>query len=275
MARIVSTGKTISLAEYHKKRLKERRRRFAFFLSGIALFLLVFLLLLRIDGLRITAVSVEGTDSASASGAVALSEQALTGSYLWLVPRNSFLFYPEKKIRLEILSKAPRFKSVDISLGGTNSLLIKVSEREPFALYCKIDSCFFLDENGVIYDTAPDFSHGVYFVYSLAEPLLDPLSQNLIPPEEFKTLTTFLQSLSSLVPAPREVRISPDSVSLALENGAVIRWRRVASHAELLSNMRSFLESQEISSDVFFWQNLRELDLRTEDKVFYKFNSMQ
>lgn len=272
MARIVSTGKTISLLEYHKKRIKEKRKAYLFIASIGFLIFILFLLALRIEKLRITSITVEGIDPIVAREATEIATTLLDGNYFFIFPKNSILFYPKEKITTEILTRMGRFESLNLSLGNASELVMKVSLREPHYMYCDDTKCFFVDREGLIYDNAPYFSSGIYLIFRNAEPQINPIGQRVLPIDEYINLSEFLNFLENITPALREVLISTKSITLTLETDATIRWGRGGSYLELKSDLNTFLENEKIKTDERFWEKVSDIDLRTENKVFYRFN---
>lgn len=279
--KIVSTGGTISTFEYLEKKLRARRRRWVFTGFSLLILLIVAVVLSRQEKLRIQEVLVTGAHVTPVEDISAAATEALAGYYFWLVPKDNAVIYPRAYVRSVLSRTFSRLSSVSLSLTGLTVLNIDVVEREPFALYCKevlvsvedSPSCYFLDETGFIFDSAPFFSTGVYFIYALETPLENPLGVAIMPQAEFEILDKFIVSLEPLLGQSQGVSLSPTEARLFLEHKLTLLWRREDDMSHLLSNLESFLTSPTIKEQKNFLQNLEELDLRTEDKVFYKFRN--
>lgn len=237
---------------------------------------------LRLQGGRISKINVYGAEVISPELIVSTASEVISGYYLWVIPRNNFILYPENKLLSEIRTRFPRFSSVDISLTSLTDLDIAVSEREPFALYCgdvskpnESSSCYFLDRTGLIFDRAPSFSSGVYFVFASTSPALEPLGQVLLPSSEFESLMNFVDRLATLGIKGDTLVMSPDDFTMTTTNDGEVIWRRSTPYDIVFSNLESFLTEPSIASQRDFVQRVRTLDLRTEDKVFYRFNAEQ
>lgn len=271
--KIVSRGNTISTTEYLEKKQKARRKKLAW-LSGIIFVLLVFLVLLsRVEKFRIHEVTVSGTQIVNADEVVSTVKGTLNGYYLYLVPKNNSLLYPKSQIAHTLSEKFPRLSHIEVTLSGSQSLHVEALEREPFALYClsaESSTCYFLDKEGFVFDFAPSFSSGVYFVYT-KDGLTDPLGKALLPQAEFQTLSTFVSKLSPLGLAPISLLMTESEYQLTLRNGGKVLWSREADLAHIYSNLESFLKNPEIKGQKDFLDKIATLDLRTENKVFYTF----
>lgn len=276
--KIVSSGSTLSSPEFHQKKVRARRKRIFIYSSIVLLLLGLLIFLSRLNALRIKEVAVEGAKVISAEAVAGAAKEVMSGYYLWLVPKNNALIYADDEVKNELHKRFPRFSSVELSLSGFQALNITVVEREPFALYCGEEAlveessvCYFLDKNGFIFDFAPSFSEGVYFVYASSPVFEDPLGQAFLAREEFIALTKFIEDVSDLGFDPQALEMTGEEFRLTLANGGRLLWQRGADPIILLSNLESFLNEETIRSQGDFLLKVKELDLRTENKVFYSF----
>jgi hypothetical protein len=275
--KIVSTGRTISTTEYYEKKLKERRRRRLLVVGCLLLVAGLAVFLSRLEQVRIREVTVSGARVIPEDKVIAAASEAISGYYLYLIPRNNALLYPRQGVEETLSQTFPRTSSVSASLAGMNALNIEVSEREPYALYCPPGeaTCYFLDYQGFIFDISPTFSEGVYFTYSFESPLPDPLGREMLPVEEFQALAQFIEGLPRLGLDAYRAVISADSFEVILPREARVLAPRGVNLALIYSNVGSFLESDEIKGDKDFLSRFSELDLRTENKVFYRFREVE
>ena len=276
--KIVSKGNTLSSPEFHERKLQARRKRLVFYGAILLGILVVLVFVSRLQSLRIKTITMTGAKVISADSVSAATLEALSGYHFWLVPKNNSLIYSRDTVKAELNKKFPRFSSVELTLTNPTSLDVSVIEREPFALYCdgplgSVESspCYFLDEQGFIFDLAPTFSIGVYFIYSINPALGNPLGQEFLPREEFNLLSEFIRSLETFSIEPLSVVMNEKDFELALSTGTKIFWPRDANLSNIFSNLESFLKSSEIKSQTNFWEKIGELDLRTRNKVFYRF----
>ena len=276
--KIVSTGSTLSSPEFHEKRKKARRRRLYLWTAGALTLSALLTFLSRQEKFLISKAEVEGAKAVNQDEVISLVQSHLSGYYFWLLPRSNFVIYPRRDIKKSLFKEFPRFASVDLALEGTRLLSIVVVEREPFALYCAsallpddASQCYFLDENGFIFDQAPSFSGHVYFIYAKDVPVEEPLGKEFLTPLEFKPLTRFANSLSILGINPLSMEVREEEVNLILPHQTRIRWRRSSDLNVLYSNLEAFLKDDAIKSEVNFLEKVSVLDLRTDNKVFYRF----
>lgn len=270
--KIVSSGRVLNSREFYEKKKKRRRIQRIVLFIVLLLALSSFAYFSRQERFRISEVRVLGEDIVDKEKIVQITKDLLVGRYLWTIPRSSSLAYPRSVIKRIILEKFPRFKSVVLDLNGFKSLNISVEERIPFALFCAdVSLCYFLDEEGLIFALAPSFSDGIYIIYTSKNPIENPLGKRFITAEEFKVLSKFVKTLETLNIFPRKLQVADDEYDLVLPNDARIMWRRSANLNLIHSNLEAFLSNETIRAQNHFLDKILYLDLRTENKVFYKF----
>ena len=276
--KIVSSGKGLNSPEFYKNRNKRKRLKRILFLITFVLVLSTLVYIVRLERFRIVEVLIEGDNIAGRDYIAEIVERELLGNYLLVIPRASAIFYPRGFIKGNLLAEFPRFRSVDLDLDSFRTLVINVEERVPFALYCvetslsvETDNCFVLDEEGFIFAPANFVSEFGYFIYTARVPIDDPVGAELLPSEEFRSLETFKESLAGLDIGFSKLEISSDDYGLVMSTGGQIIWRKDADRALIYTNLEAFLSDEVIVAQENFLEKVLYLDLRTEDKVFYKF----
>lgn len=272
--KIVSTGATLASPGFLEKKQKARRKKLKIFCGALFVLLIGAGFLLRIQSLRISTVTISGAQAIDAAKVETAVKELLLGNYLFILPRDSAFLYGNGRIKEELMKNFPRFSSVQISLSDFKELGVSVVEREPFALYCGegTGGCYFLDKTGFIFDNSPAFSDGVYIVYTLTPQFSEPLGTAYLPVDEFTPIAEFLSKLPSIGALPLSLILKENEFTLIIKGGAKILWPRGSDMNRIYANLEAFLMSPTISADKEFLLKVRELDLRTEDKVFYRFN---
>lgn len=138
-------------------RRRRTRRRRAFISFGVLILILfgAFIWGLQQSAVRISHTEILGADTSLSSYA----ESAMNGKYFGIIPRDSIFFFPEEKIRSDILSANGDMAAVSISRNGFTGISIKIDYRVPIARWCGSPSdaeCYFFDSNGLIYATTTD-----------------------------------------------------------------------------------------------------------------------
>ena len=284
--KIVSSGRVLNSREFYEKKKRKRRIKLVLLSVGFLVFFSLLIYLSRQEQFLIAEVTVLGEEVTNEEEIVSRVERLLAGYYLWVFPRASVLTYPRRVIEQSLYEEFPIFKSVNLGVGELQTLLITVEERTPFALYCantfssadaslpaQAGECYFLDEEGFIFAPAPSFSGAVYFIYATRDPVENPLGKRFMTIEEFKPLPKFIETLTILNIHPLALEVRDDEYSLFLPNGGQIIWRKNNDLALLHSNLEAFLANDSIRTQENFFDRILYLDLRTENKVFYKFKN--
>ena len=270
--KIVSSGKVLNSRAFYKKKKRRKRIQLIFLSIGFLLVLSSLIYLSRQERFLVAEVAVLGEDVIDKEEIRGVAERLLRGYYFWIVPRANSFVYPRRTIERGLVEEFPRLKSADLDLSEPNTLYITVEERLPFALYCvNTSECYFLDEEGYIFALAPSFSGAVYFIYTTETLMENPIGKTLISAEVFKSLPKFIEELSILGIHPAALAIGNEEYSLSLPNGGEILWRRGGDLTVIHSNLEAFLSDDSIQTQSNFLDKILYLDLRTENKVFYKF----
>jgi hypothetical protein len=212
-----------------RRRLHRRRVNLAF---GIFILALIVLSLwgLQQSAVRISHVQVSGADESFATYAL----QAMRGSYFGIIPRDSIFFFPEARIRSELLAAHPEVAAVSIFLDGLTGLSIKVDKRVPVALWCGLaptegadEYCYLFDAKGYIFAAAATTTETVnsFSVYAhVAEETLEPLGATLVNAEKLPSAFDFARQLSTLGSPVGKVIFRGDEVDDYLESGTRITY---------------------------------------------------
>ncbi|MDO8590255.1 MAG: hypothetical protein Q7R69_03210 [bacterium] len=268
--KIVSSGRVLNSREFYEKKKRRRLIRLTLLSIGFLSILSWLIYLSRLERFQITDVTILGENVVDKEEIIQTVRRGLAGYYLWLIPRANVLIYPRRAIRENLLGEFPRFKSVNLDLGEQQELLVAVLERMPFALYCTPE-CFFLDEEGFIFAPAPSFSDGVYFAYLAPNQAESPVGKRFTPIQDFRLLSKFIENLAALKIQPLTMEVGSEDYKLGLSEGGQIIWRREDDLVLIRSNLEAFLSDPAIKAQSDFFDRIRYLDLRTENKVFYKF----
>lgn len=225
--------------------------------------------------LRISTVEVLGTQTLSTSTIAAFVEGELAGSYLYFFPKNNIFLYPKEIVSRELLSAMPTIAEVNLRAKNFHTLAVAIIEHQPKALWCgevvaSSSPCFLLDENGLAYAAAADFSGDAYQRYYGA---LAPGTS----PRHYLTSTQF-HSLSALVDTiaqnqkPNSVRgvlVDQNSdVRLTFASGFVLLFPLGDDGGDIYQRFTLALQSDAFKAHPL--SDFQYLDLRFGDKLYYK-----
>jgi hypothetical protein len=156
--------------------------------------------------LRITAVAVSGAETLATSTVKADVSAQLSGAYFFIFARDNIFLYPRQEIVRLLLERYPTLRSADVHAANFHTVAVALVERQPVALWCPSaepgqDACSYIDEEGLIYAPAPQFSEAPYRTYggALATTSQPGLRQYLAP-EQFQSLRALVEALDQKEP---------------------------------------------------------------------------
>lgn len=278
------------------KELKKshRKRNFGVALLYIVSFIILIVglsLFFRIKGLQFDQIEISGNKVINKEEIEEVLREELKGNYFFLFPKSNSLIYPRVKIYNKLIFTFPRIENLFIYTEKLKTLKIEIEERAGYYLYCgseppeenqKVgENCYFVDQNGYIFDRAPYFSGNIYFKYykDLGEETLGPSGLNLMKKEEFERLNNFIEGTKGLEFNPTHLFIDFNNTGyLYLEEGKnqtspKIIFKNEENLDKTLENLTLAMKEIEFKDEIIKgYDNLLYIDTRFKDKVLYKFN---
>lgn len=239
---------------------------------------------ITIDKIKVTGAHVLGEEEIAE-----IAKEELAGRYLYLFDRNNTFIYPKVDIQESLLKNFPRIEELTIGLNGLKELEINITERKGEFLYCgnkipenKIDigdNCYFLNDEGLIFDEAPYFSGDIYFKFYV--PLADdsdPLGKKILDGDKFHELVYFFNKINKTGLKTVYFELGSDGINnLYLEQKNNLYNPKIIFKDEdnldvLLENFTLAMKKDEFSNEIMSKYNtLDYIDLRFKNKILYKF----
>ena len=225
---------------------------------------------LQQNAVRISRVEVFGADPSLAVYAT----EAMRGSYLGIVPRDSIFFFPEAEIRANIVAAHRDIAALSIFRSGFDSLSIKVTNRTAITRWCGLaptvgveEYCYVFDANGVIFAAAASTTETInpFKLYApLAASTSEPLGATISNAEDLPATFDFARQLGTLGSPASSVVIHDGEVSDYLYSGTRVTY--------VLGNEQNAFTALVSARDTF---NLTDgsliyVDLRFDGKVYLK-----
>jgi hypothetical protein len=275
--------------------IKRKKKRFRFRLT--LLFLILFVAIVGALAyfstdrrITISDIQVSGNHIIDTEDVKTVVQSDMAGRYAHVFARANTFIYPKRKIYNDLLTSFPRIQSLSVYRTHLMTLHIDIVERAGAYLYCGSDvpqtqtdvgeNCFFVNDNGYIFDKAPYFSGNVYFKYYLpqSDGLESPLGSQLLSPTTFQTLTHFIEKIRDLKLDPVYLSTQDADVYVLHLNHApgatspVILFKNNADLTSILENLTTAINQPEFANDIHSkYDTLQYIDLRFKNKVLYKF----
>jgi len=281
------------LSEIKRKKRNAQRKKIIII---IIIFLIIFFGLAfasRIEKFNIKEIKISGNKIIETKDIEEIVQKNIEGNYLWLFPKTNFLIYPQNKIELELFNKFKRFENISFNISKIRTLEVLVSEREAKYTWCGtiipiLDSnlsdnkCYFIDNNGYIFDEAPYFSNGVYFTfYGQTENNSENPSGTYFIPNYFKQIISLKENLEIMNLNPTtffqlggENHFGEGFISLSSEPtmGPYITFKLDSDYKKLSENLKAAIEKEPLKTDLKEkFDSLLYIDLKFGNKIYYKF----
>ncbi len=276
------------LLELKAKRRNIFIKKVFIFLFGIFIILAILSFLSSIKQISIQSVEVSGNKIVETKDIQSLVQDKINGRYFFLFSKKNVLFYPKVEISEALSTEFKRLVSVEPTIKDGNVLEIKVRERTPLYTWCgkdlpvnqQVEECYFLDNEGYIFDEAPYFSGQVYFKFYGQIEGGSPIG-SYIKKAEFPKLILFKELVESFKLKPKALFVdATDDAILLLPKGKASSEDpkilfKVDSHLEKTAeNLHAALGAEPLKTKMQnFYSYLLYIDLRFDNKVYSKFSN--
>jgi len=276
------------LQELKKKRYKILKNKILFIVFLFILFLISLSLFYRWEKININTIKIIGNKVTETQMIEEVVREKIAGNYLYFLPKTNFLFYPKKEIENELIFKFNRLKDISFNVKNFRTLNISLSERIALYTYCGLtlpesnkysieslneEKCYFMDEDGYIFDEAPYFSGEIYLKFYGIK------NNSYFFQPNFKKLISFKEILEKLEIKPVVFFIQNNGdIEMFLSSfgassmGPKIIFKADTDLNQIIQNLQSILTTEPFKSDFKNkYSSLLYIDLRFGNKVFYKF----
>jgi hypothetical protein len=273
------------LLELKKRRHKVVINKIFFFLFGIVVFFILLVFLSHLKNLNISNIEISGNQVTDTNAIKGVIEQETAGKYLWLFPKTNIFLYPENSIKNILQNKFKRLQNINLSIKNNKTLDVSLSERTAKYLWCgntppstptSAPDCYFMDDNGYIFDQAPYFSGEVYFkFYGLNN---DNPSGSYYSQQNFQQLVSFKDMLVNFGLKPASIYVTNDgNVDVFLSGlnssttGPEIEFSINSDFQNVAENLEAALTTEPLQTEFKTkYSTLQYIDLRFGNKVYFK-----
>jgi len=262
-----------------RARRRGRRARIALLLAALFLALCVGVVwFLHASFVRVVVVNISGAESITAAQVTDAVHAAISGAYLSIIPRDSIFFYPKRSIEADLLNSFPSLKSAIVHAENFDSISVAIGERHPQALWCGAEasssSCALMDEGGVVYGHAADFSGDAYTQYfGAAEPLRPgaELPMQYLTKEQYSALYALVAAIEKTQPGDTVVQVVVDDggdVRAHFQQDFFLLFSINDKGADIYERFTLALTAEPFTTHAL--TDFEYLDLRFGDKLYYK-----
>ncbi len=275
--------------EYAKKKQKKQ-------LIKVGVFFLLCLLLIGLlawiahrPSLRISVVELQGGILVTPEEVSAEATQFISGSYMWIFPKNNSFLYPHKKLEQDLKNHFQRIDAIEIVRKNFHTLVVQISERKAEALWCEgepdqaigtttdttaggVSRCYFIDANSTIFAESPQFSGDAYFKYYGLVATDTPIgTKYMASSTDFADLSAFVSNAKRLQTKPEYlIAKGGGEFTLVVSGGGEIYFDNKESLAKVADNLEALLRTPQLAPTPYSDLPIEYIDLRFGNKLFYK-----
>lgn len=242
---------------------------------GVSLYVLFFS-----QYLQILSIEVAGTREIMSQEIKQKIESSLQGKFLGMIPRNNFMFITQRGVDKMLRSEFKKIRTVTLTKKFPDTLSVNIDERKALLIWCSKDNCYLLDENGNAYSEA-DFNSQEFIQNNLLQ--IEDASGREIEVGEHVVDISYEKYALGIKDLLGSIGVDTDGKYFTPSRMAEEIRVKTKKGPELYFSMQFSLESaiatldtilkKEISGDKL--ESVEYIDLRNENKVFYKFKVVE
>jgi hypothetical protein len=222
MAALPRTHQVLTPSRLRARRQKRRRIIAALTLLGAVLLAAVVIGITYIPYIRVRDVAVSGTETVDPKAIEAAVRKSLSGTIWHIFPRNNAFLYDDAALSSSVRAAFPKISAAEVRLKNFHTVGVAVKERTPAALWCGSAlsasvPCLSMDDTGVIFESAPEYSGSPYVRWFGPISAQEPLGASFVP-----------DSFASLLPLIREIEregLQTDTVEVRKDGDVFVSYR--------------------------------------------------
>jgi len=272
------------LLELKKRRHKVFLNKILILLFGVLVIFFSLAYLSHLNRLNINEVEILGNKVLDTETLKIAVKEQITGKYLWLFPKTNIFLYPKNTIKNDLQDQFKRIKDINLTIKNTKILEISLTEREAKYTWCgdsaearlsqnSENKCYFVDEDGYVFDEAPYFSGNIYFKFYGTQ------TESYFSKQNFKQLISFRDVLVGMGLKPIAMYVTNDGdiqVHLSSTNPLSMEPKIIlkadADFKNVAENLQAALDTEPLKSKFKNkYSTLEYIDLRFGNKVYDKF----
>lgn len=273
----------ISFPERRRSPLRARKRKLRM-LAALVVVILSGGALMGVSALSylpkysVTSVNVSGAEIVSPKLIRAYAETKLNDGTSPIISRQNIFLYPREEIEKGITGYFPRIQKAEVERNSmlAQAVTVKLTERNPFALWCSDDQeCFLMDESGFIFaraessaeNTDPIFRGGLSVKAGITASET-AIGQTFLP-GRFAGMLDLFDRLRKAGFAPTGASVHDDQdFTVSFSEGFLLRAAFAENATALVRNLQLSLTAEPVKGKV---NKLEYIDLRFGNRVYYKF----
>ena len=179
------------------------------------------------------------------------------------LPKNNFFLFPQKSAEKTIFENG--LGVAEIKKKFPDKISIYFEEVKPKFLYCTQVECFYIDKNGVPYESAPFFSVSPIPLLELKMGKEFVLGEEFLPKTEAEFIIEFEKETEKIGFIVKSVKIKEDLEITTNEGWKLILLLGEKNYKDVAEKLSLLLEHK-----IKKRSGLEYVDMRLEGKAYYK-----
>jgi cell division septal protein FtsQ len=101
--------------------------------------------------LTISSISIRGTQDLKNEDILSKVESSISGQYFGYIPKNNLLLFGDKKIASDLENSYKKIDRIITTKKFPSSLVIEITEHVPALIICSQEECFYSDDQGKVF----------------------------------------------------------------------------------------------------------------------------
>lgn len=220
-------------------------------------------------------VSLEGVRTLPSQEITRIIDEHLQKKSWRFFPHNNFFVFliTAPDIESALIEKMPKIKSVTIKKRLPHGIIASIEERKIWATLCKEASCFYIDTEGFVFGKSSRVSGSIFFAIEDERNTNADIGSSIISTEELSNIQRLMEKIEKITGTSFAALNLSGSENLISKYEAKTDagWRVIfdsKTNSDLaISNFTSAYEGI-LQKNL---GNIEYVDLRLENKIFYKY----
>ena len=255
--------------------------RFLYWLSLLVFLGVIVYVLFFSQFLTVFEIKLNGLSQIDAQTFKSFVAEQFFGKYFDLVPKNNLLIIVPKNISRAVTDRFKLVEGIQIKKIFPNTLAVSIVERNPSLILCSRDDCFVIDEKGTAFAKAdPETNQlGESELFTLKNDGDKEISvgDGILNPDYLQYLALATDKLKNDIGADVEKEIkTPQLISgdirMMTQEGWLIYFDKSIAIQKEIEMLKVVLDEK---IEPGKRADLEYIDLRTDNKVYYKFKTVE
>jgi cell division septal protein FtsQ len=221
-----------------------------------------------LDVLAVEVIAVEGNEEIRTRAVESQMMLATAGASWGLFSRQNIIVYPSSELENILAFEFPKIEKVLIMRKPLQQRIeVSITEREPYAQWCRTDECYSIDRSGYVYEALSATSNDFVTFSGGVDESRTKVLRTSVAPEYFEQIRTFIAELSDMGLQVVQVTLEGEDARILFADGWELRVALDKDLAATSFNLAAVLDEYELKDRLI---RVRYIDMRFDERIYYK-----